>query len=168
MAWTAIVAADVQTRMTDTELIKYDSIGLASGQSSGVLLHDIINDVSELIRGFIKACPRNGLAHVADDFASSLPSVLHSPALDIIVVELMKRVGGVVTDVSDVRVAAYNSAMALMDKIADCRFGIPKPVTESTNTYYDDRGGYGYDQQLAISSGKEVVDGVTKNRYTEL
>lgn len=168
MAWTAIVAADVQTRMTDTELIKYDSIGLGTGQSSGGLLLDIINDVSELVRGFIKACPRNGLAHVADGSPSSLPSVLHSPALDIIVVELMKRVGGVVTDVSDVRVAAYNSAMALMDKVGDCRFGIPKPATESTEAYFDDKGSYGSDQQVAIASGKETVDGVAQDRYTEL
>ena len=167
MAWTAIFTADIQTRMTNTELSKYNAIGLASSQTSGEMMQDVATDVTELIRGFIKACPRNGLAPLADG-AYPLPSVLHSPALDIIVVELMKRVGGVVTDVSDVRVAAYNSAMALMDKIADCRFGIPKPVTESTDTYYDDRGGYGYDQQLAISSGKEVVDGVTKNRYTEL
>tara|TARA_R110000765_G_scaffold418301_2_gene521679 strand:- start:2793 stop:3296 length:504 start_codon:yes stop_codon:yes gene_type:complete len=167
MAWTAILTADIQTRMTDTELSKYNAIGLGSGQTSGGVMNDVATDVTELIRGFIKACPRNGLAPLADG-AYPLPSVLHSPALDIIVVELMKRVGGVVTDVSDVRVAAYNSAMALMDKIADCRFGIPKPATESTDAYYDDRGGYGYNQQLAISSGKEVVDGVTKNRYTEL
>tara|TARA_R110000822_G_scaffold254498_1_gene380736 strand:- start:25 stop:531 length:507 start_codon:yes stop_codon:yes gene_type:complete len=168
MAWTAILTADIQTRMTDTELSKYNAIGLGSGQTSGGVMNDVATDVTELIRGFIKACPRNGLAHVADGAYTTLPSVLHSPALDIIVVELMKRVGGVVTDVSDVRVAAYNSAMALMDKIADCRFGIPKPATESTDAYYDDRGGYGYDQQLAISTGKEIVDGVAQDRYTEL
>lgn len=168
MAWTAIVEADVQTRMTNTELAKYNSIGLATGQSSGVLLADVITDVTELVRGFIKGCPRNGLAHVADGAATTLPSVLHSPALDIIIVELMKRVGGAVTDVSDVRIAAYNSAMAFMDKVADCRFGIPKPTTESTDGYYDDKGGYGYDQQLAISTGKEIVDGVAQDKYTEL
>ena len=164
MAWTAIVEADVQTRMTDTELAKYNSIGLASGQTAGDVLTAVVSDVIDLIRGYLKGCPRNGI----DSVAGTLPTVLHSPALDIIIVELMKRVGGAVTDVSDVRIAAYNSAIAFMDKVSDCRFGIPKPTTESAETFFDDKGGYGYDQQLAISTGKEIVDGVAQDRYTEL
>ena len=164
MAWMAIVEADVQTRMTDTELAKYNSIGLASSQTAGGVLTAVVSDVIDLVRGYIKGCPRNGI----DSVAGTLPTVLHSPALDIIIVELMKRVGGAVTDVSEVRIAAYNSAMAFMDKVADCRFGIPKPTTESTDAYYDDKGNYGYDQQLAISTGKEIVDGVAQDRYTEL
>jgi len=164
MAWTAIAEADVQTRMTDTELAKYNSIGLGSGQTAGGVLTAVVSDVIDLIRGYIKGCPRNGI----DSVAGTLPTVLHSPALDIIIVELMKRVGGAVTDVSDVRIAAYNSAIAFMDKVSDCRFGIPKPTTEATETFFDDKGGYGYDQQLAIASGKEIVDGTAQDKYTEL
>ncbi len=150
--------------MTDTELAKYNSIGLASGQTASDVLTAVVSDVIELVRGYIKGCPRNGI----DSTASTLPSVLHSPALDIIIVELMKRVGGAVTDVSDVRIAAYNSAMAFMDKVSDCRFGIPKPTTEATESFFDDRGGYGYDQQLPIATGKEIVDGTAQNKYTEI
>ena len=117
--------------MTDTELAKYNSIGLVSGQTASDVLTAVVSDVIELVRGYIKGCPRNGI----DSTASTLPSVLHSPALDIIIVELMKRVGGAVTDVSDVRIAAYNSAMAFMDKVSDCRFGIPKPTTEATESF---------------------------------
>jgi hypothetical protein len=164
MAWSTIAEADVQTRMTDTELAKYNSIGLASGQTASDVLTAVVSDVIELVRGYIKGCPRNGI----DSTASTLPSVLHSPALDIIIVELMKRVGGAVTDVSDVRIAAYNSAMAFMDKVSDCRFGIPKPTTEATESFFDDRGGYGYDQQLPIATGKEIVDGTAQNKYTEI
>jgi len=164
MAWVVIAEGDVQTRMTDTELTKYNSIGLASGQTASDVLSAVISDVTELVRGYIKACPRNGI----DSVANTLPTVLHSPALDIIIVELMKRVGGVVTDDSEVRIAAYNSAMSLMDKVSNCRFGIPKPDTESTDSYYEDRGSYGNDQQLGISAGKEVVSGTAKNKYTEL
>ena len=149
--------------MTDTELAKYNSIGLASGQTASDVLTAVVSDVIELVRGYIKGCPRNGI----DSTASTLPSVLHSPALAIIIVELMKRVGGAVTDVSDVRIAAYNSAMAFMDKVSDCRFGIPKPTTEATESFFDDRGGYGYDQQLPIATGKEIVDGTAQNKYTE-
>ena len=150
--------------MTDTELAKYNSIGLASGQTASDVLTAVVSDVIELVRGYIKGCPRNG----SDSTASTLPAVLHSPALDIIIVELMKRVGGAVTDVSDVRIAAYNSAMAFMDKVSDCRFGIPKPTTEATESFFDDRGGYGYDQQLPIATGKEIVDGTAQNKYTEI
>ena len=164
MAWSTIAEADVETRMTDTELAKYNSIGLASGQTASDVLTAVVSDVIELVRGYIKGCPRNGI----DSTASTLPSVLHSPALDIIIVELMKRVGGAVTDVSDVRIAAYNSAMAFMDKVSDCRFGIPKPTTEATESFFDDRGGYGYDQQLPIATGKEIVDGTAQNKYTEI
>ena len=164
MAWATIAEADIQTRMTDTELAKYNSIGLASGQTASDVLTAVVSDVIELVRGYIKGCPRNGI----DSTASTLPSVLHSPALDIIIVELMKRVGGAVTDVSDVRIAAYNSAMAFMDKVSDCRFGIPKPTTEATESFFDDRGGYGYDQQLPIATGKEIVDGTAQNKYTEI
>ena len=164
MAWSTIAEADVQTRMTDTELAKYNSIGLASGQTASDVLTAVVSDVIALVRGYIKGCPRNGI----DSTASTLPSVLHSPALDIIIVELMKRVGGAVTDVSDVRIAAYNSAMAFMDKVSDCRFGIPKPTTEATESFFDDRGGYGYDQQLPIATGKEIVDGTAQNKYTEI
>ena len=164
MAWSTIAEADVQTRMTDTELAKYNSIGLASGQTASDVLTAVVSDVIELVRGYIKGCPRNGI----DSTASTLPSVLHSPALDIIIVELMKRVGGAVTDVSDVRIAAYNSAMAFMDKVSACRFGIPKPTTEAPESFFDDRGGYGYDQQLPIATGKEIVEGTAQNKYTEI
>ena len=157
MAWTAIVEADVQTRMTDTELAKYNSIGLASGQTAGDVLTAVVSDVIDLIRGYIKGCPRNGI----DSVAGTLPTVLHSPALDIIIVELMKRVGGAITDVSDVRIAAYNSAIAFMDKVSDCRFGIPKPVTETADTFYDDRGSYGYKKKVCINNLKVVKNGVT-------
>ena len=164
MSWTAIAEADVQTRMTDTELAKYNSIGLASGQTASGVLTSVISDVTELVRGYIKGCPRNGI----DSVSGTLPTVLHSPALDIIIVEVMKRVGGAVTDVSDVRIAAYNSAMQFMEKVSDCRFGIPKPTTESTEAYFDDKGGYGYDQQIAIATGKEIVNGTAQDKYTEL
>ena len=157
MAWAAIVAADVQTRMTDTELAKYNSIGLASGQTSSGIIQEVTDDVAALVRGYIKGCPRNNLAATA----AALPDVLHSPALDIIIVELMKRVGGAITDVSDVRVAAYNSAIAFMDKVSDCRFGIPKPVTETTDTFYDDRGSYGYKKKVCINNLKVVKNGIT-------
>jgi hypothetical protein len=157
MAWSTIATSDVQTRMTDTELAKYNSIGLASGQTSNGIIQEVTDDVAALVRGYIKGCPRNGLASTA----AALPDVLHSPALDIIIVELMKRVGGAVTDVSDVRIAAYNSAMQFMEKVADCRFGIPKPVTETTETFYDDRGSYGYKKKVCISDQGSVKNGVT-------
>ena len=157
MAWSAIATSDVQTRMTDTALTKYNSIGLAGGQTSSGLIQEVSDDVAALVRGYIKGCPRNNLASTA----AALPDVLHSPALDVIIVELMKRVGGAVTDVSDVRIAAYNSAIAFFDKVSDCRFGIPKPVTETTDTFYDDRGSYGYKKKVCINNLKVVKDGVT-------
>ena len=157
MAWSTIATSDVQTRMTDTELAKYNSIGLAGGQTSSGLIQELTDNVASLVRGYIKGCPRNGLASTA----AALPDVLHSPALDIIIVELMKRVGGAVTDVSDVRIAAYNSAMQFMDKVADCRFGIPKPTNETTDAFYDDRGSYGYKKKLCINNVASVKNGVT-------
>ena len=157
MAWSTIGTSDVQTRMTDTELAKYNSIGLAGGQTSSGLIQEVTDDVASLVRGYIMACPRNGLASTA----AALPSVLHSPALDIIIVELMKRVGGAVTDVSDVRIAAYNSAMQFMDKVADCRFGIPKPTNETDEVFYNDRGSYGYKKKLCINTVASVKGSVT-------
>ena len=157
MAWSAIATSDVQTRMTDTELTKYNSIGLAGGQTSSGLIQEVSDDVAALVRGYIKGCPRNNLASTA----ATLPDVLHSPALDVIIVELMKRVGGAVTDVSDVRIAAYNSAIAFFNKVSDFRFGIPKPVTETTDTFYDDRGSYGYKKKVCINNLKVVKNGVT-------
>ena len=51
MAWSTIAEADVQTRMTDTELAKYNSIGLASGQTASDVLTAVVSDVIELVRG---------------------------------------------------------------------------------------------------------------------
>jgi hypothetical protein len=157
MAWTTIAQSDVQTRMTDTELAKYNSIGLASGQTSSGLIQEVCDDVAALVRGYIKGCPRNSLAATA----AAIPDVLHSPALDIIIVELMKRVGGSVTDVSDVRVSAYNAAMTFMERVSDCRFGIPKPANETADEFYDDRGSYGYKRKLCINLVASVKNGVT-------
>jgi len=157
MAWAVISESDVQTRMTDTELAKYNSIGLASGQTSSGIIQEVTDDVAALVRGYIKGCPRNSLASTD----AAIPTVLHSPALDIIIVELMKRVGGTVTDVSDVRIAAYNTAMQFMDKVADCRFGIPKPTNETTTEFYDDRGSYGYKKKVCISDTASVKNGVS-------
>ena len=51
--------------MTDTELTKYNSIGLAGGQTSSGLIQEVSDDVAALIRGYIKGCPRNNLASTA-------------------------------------------------------------------------------------------------------
>ncbi len=146
-----------QTYFNHILLKKRNPNGLASGQTSSGIIQEVTDDVAALVRGYIKGCPRNNLASTA----AALPDVLHSPALDIIIVELMKRVGGAVTDVSDVRIAAYNSAISFMDKVSDCRFGIPKPVTETADTFYDDRGSYGYKKKVCINNDKSVKDGVT-------
>jgi hypothetical protein len=145
MSWIALTEADVQTRMTDTELAKYKAIGLASGQTT--LVADVLVEVQEMVRGYVAGCERNTLAE-----GTKIPIKLKSSALDLAVMEIMKRCGGVITDVDDQRAESYNRAITLLERVSECRFAVADPVTPEDEVQADARGYYGYKKHVPINS----------------
>lgn len=145
MSWIALTEADVQTRMTDTELAKYKAIGLASGQTT--LVADVLVEVQEMVRGYVAGCERNTLEE-----GVKIPVKLKSSALDIAVMELMKRCGGVITDVDDQRAESYNRAITLLERVSECRFAVSDPTDPEDEGQADARGYYGYKKHVSINN----------------
>lgn len=144
MAWIALTEADVQTRMTNTELAKYKAIGLAVGQTT--LVEDILVEITDMVRGYVGGCERNTLAE-----GDKVPEKLKSTSLDLAVMEIMKRCGGVITDVDGQREASYDRAITLLERVSDCRFAIAEPVLAEDEVQEDARGYYGYKKYVKIN-----------------
>jgi hypothetical protein len=125
MAWAAITEADVVTRISGTELEAYRAAALADGQVDPVA--PAILQVTDLARGYIAACKENILGP-----DGTLPSKLKAPILDLIIVDIIKRLPGMVID--QARSDAQDAAIRLLEQVAACKFAVEEPTTTTDET----------------------------------
>jgi hypothetical protein len=126
MAWIAIAETDLVTRISGDELEGFRAAALAAGQVDPVA--PAIEQVTDMIRGYVAACATNVLG---DD--GKIPDKLLGPALDLIVLEVMKRAAGVVIDPEGARAKSAGNAIRLLERVADCKFAIDDPTTGKTS-----------------------------------
>jgi hypothetical protein len=126
MAWSAITEANVLTRISGDELAAYRAAALGSGQADPVA--PAIEQVTNLVRGRIGACRANTLGP-----AGTVPETLLGTALDLVVIEIIKRLPGVSIDAP--RETAKNDALRLLEDVAACRFVVEEPSTGTTEKY---------------------------------
>lgn len=127
MAWRAISEVDLLQRMSSTELEAIRESGLSDSQGDPVA--DTIDQVTELVRGYIAANRNNKLGT-----AGTLPERLIRSACDILVVDVSTRVGGVLIDLSETRKDAKRDAIRLLEQVAAGTYAIEEPDTEGDDS----------------------------------
>jgi phage gp36-like protein len=136
MAWAALTAAEIKTRLSGPELTALQGAALATGQSDP--LPEVIAQVTNLIRGYIAVRYPLGTA-------GTLPPELKDAAIAIARWRLIGRLaiggaGGIMP--SEQRKQEYDEAIKLVQSIAEGKFAIelPDPIDEtphaSTNAQY--------------------------------
>ena len=123
MAWQTLSSENVKTRLTGPELSALQSAALASGQADP--LPEIITAVIDEVRGYISAGGH------ALETGITVPSKLVSASLAIIRYRLATRLP-VKSLLDENRVREYQDAQKLLERVADGRFAIEEPVTETT------------------------------------
>jgi len=102
--WRALTENDLKTGLSGTELSRFRSAALADGQADPI--QDVIDSVTDLVRGYIAANRENILGP-----DGTLPEKLVRPAVDYLVIEVQKRVAGVVIDPKSARKDARDAAV---------------------------------------------------------
>ncbi|HTG44938.1 MAG TPA: phage protein Gp36 family protein [Verrucomicrobiae bacterium] len=144
MAWAALTATEVKTRLSGPELTALQSSALASGQADP--LPDVIAQVTDEIRGYIAAASRNTLGA-----AGTLPPQVRSAALAIVRWRLGGRlaVGSVGSMMQgESRRKEYEDALGLLKDIAASRFAVEQPETEGTEEIPSSESDYGSEEKL--------------------
>lgn len=124
MAWRALTETDIKTRLSGPELAAFRAVALATGQTDPVAA--VITQVTDLVRGYIAACPSNRLGE-----EGTIPTKLIGPSVDMMVIEIQSRAAGKVIDPDGNRKEANRTAMSILRDVAACRFGIEAPEDES-------------------------------------
>lgn len=122
MAWISLTEAHVLTVLSGPELAGYRAAATATGQADPV--QPALDQVTDLVRGFVGKVATLGAA-------GTIPSKLLAPALDLVAVRIMQRVG---KNPADVRQKAADTAMSLLRSVAAGSFDIEEPTTPSTET----------------------------------
>ena len=125
MSWLRITEAHILTKMTATELSSFRVADLAAGQTDPI--EDAIDTVSNTVRGHVKAWSANIL-----DAAGTVPKELLGAALDLLVIEIQTRAGGMLIDLSDTRKTAAANALALLGRVAAGKFALEDPDSGTT------------------------------------
>lgn len=128
MAWRRITEADILTRISGTELDTFRSLLLGDGQEDP--LDYYIDQVTDLARGSIAGNPANTLGSTG-----SIPQKLIGPCVDLIVIEVMKRCGGVLVDPNDARKESARTAMQILQRVEKGLFAIEEPETAGDETH---------------------------------
>jgi phage gp36-like protein len=121
MAWTALTADDIKTRMNEAELDQLQNSSLADGQADP--LPDVLLQVTDEVRGYIAA--RSPLGP-----AGTLPPQVRGAAISIVRWRLAGRlsVGGSGNLLqSETRRKEYEDALALLRDIAGGKFAVEVP-----------------------------------------
>jgi hypothetical protein len=145
MAWAALTAAEIKTRLSGPELTALQGSALASGQSDPT--PEVIAQVTNLIRGYIAVKYPLGTA-------GTLPPEIKDAAIAIARWRLIGRIGiggagGMMS--SEPRKAEYEEAIALVKSIAEGKFAIelPDPIDETEHASTNAK--YGSDEKLDFS-----------------
>ena len=124
MAWISPTENDLLTSLSETELATYRAAALASGQADPVA--PTLAQVVDLVRGYVGAYRPNTLGE-----AGTIPQKLLAPAIDLAAVRLPQRVG---VPPKEVRKAAADQAIRLLEQVAAGVFNIEEPDEASTET----------------------------------
>jgi len=124
MSWIIPVEADVLTVLSETELATYRATALAGGQIDP--LAPTLAQVVDLVRGYVGAYKPNTLG-----LPGTIPQKLLASALDLVAVRLPQRVG---VSPKDVRKAAADQALRLLEQVASGDFNIEEPDHSTDET----------------------------------
>ena len=120
--WVPITEEDVLTVLSAPELEGYRKAAVAGGQIDPV--QPVIDQVTDLVRGYVGGCRRNTLGK-----GNTIPEKLLSPALDLIAARIPQRVR---RDPTSGRREAAAAAIRLLEQVSRCEFDIEEPVEAST------------------------------------
>jgi hypothetical protein len=118
--WRALTESDLKTGLSGTELSRFRAAALADGQADPI--QDVINSVTDYVRGYIAAHKENTLGP-----DGTLPEKLIRPAVNYLVIEVQTRVAGVVIDPKSARKDARDDAVRLFEQVAKGLFAIEVP-----------------------------------------
>jgi len=120
MAWRLLIEADILTGLTGAETAAFTTAALKAGQANP--LQEVIDQVTQEMRGHIADCERNALAA-----GVTLPDrcVLHAVA--IVRYRLMSRLG---LRVADGREQEYRDARRFLERVSECKVRIERPAGE--------------------------------------
>jgi hypothetical protein len=124
MAWIIPAESDLLTTFSETELATYRAAALATGQADPVA--PTLAQVVDLVRGYVGAYKPNTLG-----LPGTIPQKLLAPALDLAAVRLPQRVG---VPPKEVRQAAANRAIRLLEQVAAGVFNIEEPDAATSET----------------------------------
>ena len=122
MPWITVTEDDLLTVINGKELAGYRAAALAQGQADPI--SPAINQVIDLVRGYVGACRSNTLGE-----GNTIPSKLLAPACDLIVVRVMGRIMRV-PDAA--RKDAADRATTLLEQVAKCQFDVESPVVAAS------------------------------------
>lgn len=131
MAWSAISATDVEEALSGPELAAVRTRAGASDGSDDDKLAGIIAKVTDQVRGYIEACPKNRVGA-----AGTLPERVHLHAIALIRVALLNRLN---LNVSEARMEEYKEARRYFERVSECKVSIEQPdggdvVTEANSS----------------------------------
>ena len=122
MAWIAVTADNVATRLTDAELTTYTSVSLADGDP----LPGIITQSVDEARGYVGASGKYALGD-----GQTIPQKLLGAVLALVRYRLIKRLP---IPVDAERTREYDDALKLLARVADGKFDIEEPETPDSET----------------------------------
>jgi phage gp36-like protein len=123
MSWITLTPDDILLRLAGAEKAAYTTAALAGGQSDP--LPEILEQVTDEVRGYIAACASNTLGP-----AGTLPPRLRLAALDIARYRLVTRLPNRLTDE---RKEEYRNAIKLLESVASCKFAVEDPAGDATS-----------------------------------
>jgi len=121
MSWNAITEDDVLTVLAGPELEAIRAAALKAGQVDP--LQPTIDDVTDMVRGYVAGCATNQLGP-----DGTIPAKLMRPALNILAVDMPNRVR---QSIPDARKEARKEAIRILEQVANCKFHIEAPATPS-------------------------------------
>ena len=112
------------TTLSETELATYRAAATATGQADPVA--PTLAQITDLVRGYVGAYKPNTLG-----LPGTIPQKLLAPAIDLAAVRIPQRVG---VPPKEVRQAAADRAVRLLEQVAAGTFNIEEPDSPTTET----------------------------------
>ena len=147
MAWITLTETDLLSRLSDPEVAAFKDAAVRGSEGDATV---ILGQVTDLVRGYV------GVEYTLGA-SGTIPQKLKGPALDIAVIDIMKRAGGTIIDPGGERKAAKDDALHLLEQVAAGKFAIEEPTVEDTEEIGNPKPSFsGKD----ASFGKEFEDGL--------
>ena len=121
------------------ELIENDQgVGIMTDPPFEDLIAPAITRTTNMVRGYIDASGRYTLGP-----SGTVPESLVSTTLDLLVIEVWKRLGGDLLDIGEQRRNSYDEAMQRLRDVAQGNFGIAEPLIPDSESraHYEFAGG---------------------------